>query len=184
MICGLDLFREGALKKDTVVVTVMSNLGLKQALVKNGVKVEETKVGDRYVLERMREVGAIIGGEQSGHVIFLEHNTTGDGIVTALKLLEVMQKTGKSLEELASQMEKLPQVLLNVRVKDKRDWEKNKAIRDVVALREKLLGDKGRILVRASGTEPLIRVMAEGNDLEELQQVTKEIAKVVEEELN
>jgi phosphoglucosamine mutase len=172
------------LKKDTVVVTVMSNLGLKQALVKNGVKVEETKVGDRYVLERMREVGAIIGGEQSGHVIFLEHNTTGDGIVTALKLLEVMQKTGKSLEELASQMEKLPQVLLNVRVKDKRDWEKNKAIRDVVALREKLLGDKGRILVRASGTEPLIRVMAEGNDLEELQQVTKEIAKVVEEELN
>ena len=184
VICGLDLLREGALKKDTVVVTVMSNLGLKQALVKNGVKVEETKVGDRYVLERMREVGAIIGGEQSGHVIFLEHNTTGDGIVTALKLLEVMQKTGKSLEELASQMEKLPQVLLNVRVKDKRDWEKNKAIRDVVALREKLLGDKGRILVRASGTEPLIRVMAEGNDLEELQQVTKEIAKVVEEELN
>lgn len=184
VICGLNLLKEGALRKNTVVVTVMSNLGLKQALQRNGVHIEETKVGDRYVLERMREVGAVIGGEQSGHVIFLEHNTTGDGIITALKLLEVMRKTGEPLEILASQMERLPQVLLNVRVKDKGDWEENQAIRDVVALREKILGDKGRILIRASGTEPLIRVMAEGNDLEELNQVTKEIAKVVEEELN
>ena len=183
VICGLDLLKEGALKKNTVVVTVMSNLGLKQALEKNGVHIEETKVGDRYVLERMKEVGAVIGGEQSGHVIFLEHNTTGDGIVTALKLLEVMQKTKKSLEELAGQMERLPQVLLNVKVKDKGEWEENEAIRDVVALREKILGDKGRILIRASGTEPLIRVMAEGNDLEQLDQVTKDIAKVVEDEL-
>jgi len=110
-------------EENKVVVTVMSNLGLKQAFEKNGVIVEETQVGDRYVLERMRNTGAILGGEQSGHIIFLEHNTTGDGILAALKLLEVIKKNNKSLKELAQQMEKLPQVLVNVPVKQKEAWQ-------------------------------------------------------------
>lgn len=184
VICGLDLLRQGKLKENKVVVTVMSNLGLKQAFEKNGVIVEETQVGDRYVLERMRNTGAILGGEQSGHIIFLEHNTTGDGILTALKLLEVIKKNNKSLKELAQQMEKLPQVLVNVPVKQKEGWQRNIVITLLIEKLQEKLGKRGRILVRASGTEPLIRVMAEGNDLAELEKITQNIATVIAEELN
>ncbi len=184
VICGMDLLRKKALRENRVVVTVMSNLGLKQAFEKNGVLVEETKVGDRYVLERMLETGAVLGGEQSGHVIFLDDNTTGDGILTALKLLEVVKNSGKPLAELALQMEKLPQVLENVRVKEKSGWEANSRIKAIIEEKKATLGKDGRILVRASGTEPLIRVMAEGKDLSLLEQVVHEIAKVIGEELN
>ncbi|NLT96279.1 MAG: phosphoglucosamine mutase [Clostridia bacterium] len=182
--CALQLKRQGLLAGNKVVVTVMSNLGLKQACERYGIEVEETKVGDRYVLERMQEIGAVLGGEQSGHIIFLNHNTTGDGIITALKLLEVVRKTGKPLSELAALMERLPQVLINVRVKDKNSWKNNAAIQQVVQQAEKQLGKRGRILVRPSGTEPMIRVMAEGNDQRELEEITKGIAMVIEKELN
>jgi len=184
VIFALDLLKQGALKGNKIVVTVMSNLGLKQTLEKNGIIVEETKVGDRYVLERMQEIDAILGGEQSGHIIFLEYNTTGDGILTVLKLLEVIRKTGKSLFELASQMEKLPQLLVNVKVRDKGEWQRNQIINKTISRYEAELGNRGRILVRASGTEPLIRVMVEGNDLEELNKIANNIAKVIETELN
>lgn len=182
--CGIQLQKEGKLTGNKLVVTVMSNLGLKQACEKHGIQVEETKVGDRYVLERMQETGAILGGEQSGHIIFLNHNTTGDGIITALKLLELVKKTGRPLSELANQMEKLPQVLVNTRVKDKSSWQSNPAIQQIIKQSEERLGKRGRILVRPSGTEPLIRVMAEGNDLSELEQITKSIAQVIEKELS
>jgi len=184
VICGLALKKQGRLKGNRVVVTVMSNLGLKQAFEKEGIYVEETKVGDRYVLERMLEKGAVLGGEQSGHIIFLDYNTTGDGILTALKLLEVIKKSGRPLSELAQQMERLPQVLVNTRVKDKNSWENNARIQKVIQEAEAKLGKRGRILVRASGTEPLIRVMAEGNDLKELEGITRDIAEVIERELN
>lgn len=184
IICGLHSLKEGKLPGNQVVTTVMSNLGLKQAFAKAGIKVEETRVGDRYVLEKMQEVGAVLGGEQSGHIIFLEHNSTGDGILTALKLLEVMKITGKTLRQLAGQMEKLPQKLLNVKVKDKKNWQSNPKINGIITKYQEQLGTSGRILVRASGTEPKIRVMAEGNDLEQLNTIVQEIASVVREELN
>lgn len=184
VICGLELQKQGKLGENKIVVTVMSNLGLKQACEKSGIEVEETKVGDRYVLEKMEETGAILGGEQSGHIIFLNHNTTGDGILTALKLLEVVKKSGKSLSQLANQMERLPQVLINVGVKEKNSWQSNSTIQNIIKQAEEELGKRGRILVRASGTEPLIRVMAEGNDHDQLEQITREIAEVIRRELN
>ncbi|KJS79887.1 MAG: phosphoglucosamine mutase [Peptococcaceae bacterium BICA1-8] len=184
VICGLELQKQGLLTGNKVVGTVMSNLGLKQAFEKSGIKVEETKVGDRYVLERMQETGAILGGEQSGHIIFLNYNTTGDGILTALKLLEVVKKNGRPLSQLAQQMERFPQLLVNVRVKDKSSWQTNESIQNIIKDYDQKLGKRGRILVRASGTEALIRVMAEGNDLAELEQITQEIAQVIAKELS
>jgi phosphoglucosamine mutase len=184
VICAIDLFRRGKLPGNRVVVTVMSNLGLHLALKKMGIEVLETKVGDRYVLEKMLETGTVLGGEQSGHIIFSENNTTGDGIATALQLLNVMVKTGKPLSELASQMEKLPQLLVNVRVPSKDGWETNSAIRSAIEQGKKSLEGRGRILVRASGTEPLIRVMAEGPEEKELKEVVQGIVDVVHKELS
>lgn len=184
VMCALQMKKEGKLKQDKIVVTVMSNLGLKQACEKNKIEVVETKVGDRYVLEKMREIDANLGGEQSGHLIFLDHNTTGDGILSALKLLQVLKISNKPFSELALQMEKLPQVLNNVRVKDTHNWDKNPKIKEVIAESEKELGSRGRILVRASGTEPLIRVMLEGNDYSELEKIASKVSKLVEEEIN
>lgn len=182
VICGLDL-QQKKLLKDKVVVTVMSNLGLKQAFEKAGVEVLETKVGDRFVLEKMVEAGAVLGGEQSGHIIFLQHNTTGDGVVTALQLVQVLRDSGRPLSSLAAQMQKLPQELVNVRVRSKAGWEENSRIRDAIAAAEAALKGQGRLLVRASGTENLIRVMAEGPSLDELQTLTREVARVIAEEL-
>lgn len=182
--CGLELQQTNKLLGNKVVVTVMSNLGLKQAFENQGIEVEETQVGDKYVLERMQEIGAVLGGEQSGHIIFLDYNTTGDGILTALKLLEVVKKRGKTLSEIANQMERLPQILINVRVKDKKSWDTNINISESIKKHTEKLGKKGRILVRASGTEALIRVMAEGHDLAELKSITEDIAQVIEQELN
>ncbi|MGI6587334.1 MAG: phosphoglucosamine mutase [Peptococcia bacterium] len=182
VICGLALQEKGQLQ-EKVVVTVMSNLGLKKAFNQAGVQVYEIKVGDRYVLEKMLETGAVLGGEQSGHIIFLEQNTTGDGILTALHLLSVVKETEQPLSELAMQMITYPQVLLNVKVKNKKSWSENRAIQKSISEGEKVLGQKGRILVRPSGTEPLLRVMAEGEDKAQLEEITGQIGKVIAREL-
>jgi phosphoglucosamine mutase len=182
VICGLALQQKKRLR-ERIVVTVMSNLGLKQAFAAAGITVFETKVGDRFVLEKMLETDAILGGEQSGHIIFLEHATTGDGILTALQLLQVMKESGKPLSALARQMQTLPQVLVNVRVKDKNGWEENPRISEAIAAGEKALSGQGRLFVRASGTEPLIRVMAEGPDKDELERLAEQVAVIVQQEL-
>jgi phosphoglucosamine mutase len=181
-ICGLDLKREGKLRNDKVAVTVYSNLGLIQAFKKNQVEVVVTANGDRYVLEAMRRQDLVIGGEQSGHIIFLDKNSTGDGILTALQLISVVAKSGEGLSKLAAQMERAPQVLENVRV-ERKDWEQNAAVKEVINAAEARLHGEGRIFVRASGTEPLIRVMAEGPDEAELRRIVREVAGVIKAEL-
>ncbi|GAV25676.1 phosphoglucosamine mutase [Carboxydothermus islandicus] len=179
VIIGKYLKKKGLLKNNRIVVTVMSNLGLKKAFAREGIEVLETKVGDRYVLEEMLKNGAIIGGEQSGHIIFLDHNTTGDGIITALQLMQVIVAEGKKLSELAQEMPKFPQVLKNVRVLDKEKIMTAEELAKAIARGEKKLGE-GRILVRPSGTEPLIRVMAEGADAKLTEEVVDEIIAVIE----
>lgn len=182
-ICGINMLQKGLLPKDTLVSTVMSNLGFHLAFKKAGGKLVITQVGDRYVLEAMREQGLALGGEQSGHIIFLEHNTTGDGILTAVQLAAVVKETGKSLAELAAVMTRLPQVLVNVRVKDKTGWDTNPAIQKAISDAEQSLGKAGRVLVRPSGTEALIRIMAEGPDEQQLQDLVQKIVGVVTAEL-
>jgi len=182
VICGLALQREEALG-GKVVVTVMSNLGLKQAFEAAEIEVLESTVGDRYVLEKMVESGAILGGEQSGHIIFLRHNTTGDGVLTALQLVQILRRSGQTLSQLAAQMQSFPQVLVNVQVKSKAGWELNQRIKEAIRQGEAELHGKGRLFVRASGTENLIRVMAEGPSQEELQRITEEVSRVVSAEL-
>ncbi|MCI6928293.1 MAG: phosphoglucosamine mutase [Ruminococcus sp.] len=184
-ICAKDMKNRGVLTDDTAVVTVMSNMGFFEFCKKNGIKSEITKVGDRYVLENMRENNFKIGGEQSGHVIFFDFASTGDGQLTALQLLAVMKRTGKKLSELAAEMEVFPQVLINVRVSQmgKARYDKDEEIKKAVASAEKELGESGRVLVRVSGTEPLVRVMLEGRDKDMIQTLAEEIAQVVKERL-
>ena len=170
-ICGLQLLRKGKLRNNKVAVTVYSNLGLIQAFKKHQAGVEITANGDRYVLEALRKEDLVLGGEQSGHIIFLDKNTTGDGILTALQLMAVMAETGEKLSVLAAQMERFPQVLENVRIHKKEGWKQNSAINAAIAAAEGELQETGRIFVRASGTEPLIRVMAEGPDEEQLRRL-------------
>lgn len=176
---------KGLLKKNTAVVTVMSNMGFFKFCEDNGIKCEKTKVGDRYVLENMLENGYVIGGEQSGHIIFKEFATTGDGQLSALKLLCIMKATGKKLSELASVMQVFPQTLINVRVSDfgKARFPNDEEIKNAITEAEKELGNDGRILVRVSGTEPLVRVMIEGKDEEKINYLAQEIAQVVKERL-
>lgn len=178
MIVACSLARAGKLAGNTVVATVMSNLGMTIAAREQGIRLERTAVGDRYVLQRMMEKGYVLGGEQSGHIIFLEDNTTGDGLNTALRLLEVMAETGEPLSKLAGIMENLPQVLVNVSVtpEGKSAWEKDEEIKAAIsAVREKH-GEQGNLLVRASGTEPLIRVMMEGRNKEEIEEDANALA--------
>lgn len=182
-ICGIYLKNKGLLKKDTVVATVMSNMGLEVALKKAGINLVRTKVGDRYVLEEMLKNGYTLGGEQSGHVIFLNYHTTGDGMISGVNLLNVMVDEGKKLSELRQVMKVYPQVLINVRVADKTGYDTNEHIQKVIKENEALLGDRGRILVRPSGTEPLIRVMVEGEQQDLIEKVAKSVAQVIEEEL-
>ena len=182
-ICGSDLAARGKLVNSELVSTVMCNLGFATAMRDAGFQVAQTSVGDRYVLERMLADGAVLGGEQSGHIIFLEHNTTGDGLVTALQLLSVMKRTGRTLAELASVMTRFPQVLVNVRSEHKADLEGCAPVWDAVRAAEQELGDRGRVLVRTSGTEPLIRVMAEAETHEAAQAAVDSIVTVVEREL-
>ena len=175
----------GVLTNDTAVVTVMSNMGFFKFCDEHGIKCEKTKVGERYVLENMRQNGHKIGGEQSGHVIFYDYATTGDGQLTALQLLSVMKRTGKKLSELAEQMEVFPQVLVNVKVSQmgKARYDKDEEIKKAIASAEKELGSDGRVLVRVSGTEPLVRVMLEGRDENLIKTLADDIAQVVKERL-
>jgi len=183
-ICAAHRFAEGMLPLDTVVSTVMCNLGFELAMRDLGITVIKTKVGDRYVLEQMRTSGATLGGEQSGHIIFLEHNTTGDGLVTALQLASVMRQTGKPLSELRTVMRRFPQVLVNVPVADKARLATSAAVSDAVHAAEVELGDAGRVLVRPSGTEPLVRVMAEAADEATAARVVENLVGIVRKELS
>lgn len=182
-ICGDAMNRAGKLKDSTVVSTVMSNFGFYKAANKLALNTQQTAVGDRYVMAEMIRGGYNLGGEQSGHVIFLDYNTTGDGILTAIQLVDTMKSAGKPLSELKKVMKQYPQVLVNVRVQDKSKYIGNTAIEEAIASVERTLGDNGRVLVRPSGTESLIRVMAEGPDKDELEQLVGQIAAVVEKEL-
>lgn len=182
-ICGCNMKRKGLLKNDTVVATIMSNMGLEVALKKADIKMVRTKVGDRYVFEEMLNSGYNLGGEQSGHIIFLDHNTTGDGILTAVKLISVMVDEQKALSELREIMTVFPQVIINVRVADKSKYDGNVHIKEAIAENQKLLGDTGRIVVRPSGTEPLIRVMVEGEEQDLIEKVANAIADVIKKEL-
>ena len=173
--CGIYLKEKGLLKNNALVVTVMSNIGLHLALKQAGITVYQTQVGDRYVLEKMVEVGSGLGGEQSGHIIFLDHNTTGDGLVSALQLLQVMMDTGKPLSQLAAQMEIFPQVLLNARVENKAKVMSNPIFLKKIKEIEENLGE-GRVLVRASGTEPLVRVMVEGPKIDLIKSMAEELS--------
>jgi phosphoglucosamine mutase len=183
-ICANKLKEEGMLKNNTVVTTVMSNLGLSVAFKEMDIRNITTKVGDRYVLEEMLKSGSIIGGEDSGHVIFKEHHTTGDGILTALQLLSVLKKENKPLSKLANIMRTFPQVLINVKVKRKAPLEEIPELKHVISKVEKELGDEGRVLVRYSGTQPVCRVMLEGPTESETERLAKEIAQVVEDKLS
>jgi phosphoglucosamine mutase len=179
-ICAIDLLKQKKLRKNTVVATVMSNMGLDIAVKKAGGKVIKTAVGDRYVVEEMRKCGYNLGGEQSGHMIFLDHNTTGDGTLTALQVLAVMGRLGRSLSELAEVMTPLPQVLVNVKVAEKRDIMTIPEIAGLVRDIEEKVRDEGRILIRYSGTEPLLRIMIEGRDKDQISGWAREIADNVE----
>jgi phosphoglucosamine mutase len=176
LILALHLQRTGGLTKDTLVATVMSNLGLERALERHGIRLLRTAVGDKYVMEEIREHGYALGGEQSGHVIVAEHLFTGDGIVTALSVLRVMAETGRSLRDLASELVTYPQVLVNVRVGRRVPVAEVPAIAAAIDAVERRLGKEGRLLVRYSGTEPLLRIMLEGRDQAEIEAWAHDIA--------
>ena len=183
-IIALALKEAGKLKDDTLVVTVMSNLGLKIAMKENGITLVETGVGDRYVLEAMRAGGYNLGGEQSGHVIMADHATTGDGVLTGLQIASRMAATGKTLKELASVVKVLPQVLINVRGVDRDAAATDAAVLAAVARVEQELGESGRVLLRPSGTEPVVRVMVEASDHATAQDAARALAQVVQTELS
>jgi phosphoglucosamine mutase len=182
-ICALQMMKEGTLNKKTVVVTPMSNMGVTVALKKSGCTVVQAPVGDRYIVETMRKENLNLGGEQSGHVVFLEHNTTGDGIIAALKVLAIMKKTGKTLSELKRQVNLFPQVLENVFVRKKEDFKQFPKIMETIQKVETELGEKGRVLVRYSGTEPLARVMIEGENHERIHAFAMEICQSIRAQL-
>jgi len=182
-ICACDMLEKGTLAHNTLVATVMSNMGLDIALRKAGGKVVKTAVGDRYVTEEMLRGGYNLGGEQSGHMIFFDHNTTGDGTLSALQLLAIMQRTGKPLSELAQVMTALPQILCNVRVKDRVDLDTVPEVSAVIKACEAQLGQDGRVLIRYSGTEPLLRIMLEGHEQAQIEQLAGEIVAAVEQHL-
>jgi len=179
LILALDLQRRGKLPGDTVVATVMSNIGLEIALQNHGLKMIRTPVGDKYVMEAMLANGYALGGEQSGHVILAEHLPTGDGMATALAVLRVMADTGRDLQDLASALKTFPQTLVNVRVKDKKPVETVPQIAAAMKRVEAALAGRGRVLVRYSGTEPLLRIMIEGEDQATVQAWAEEIADAV-----
>ncbi len=183
-ICAVDMHRENRLKKNTVVATVMSNIGLAIALKKEGIKMIRAAVGDRYILEEMLQHGYNFGGEQSGHILFFDLNTTGDGILSALQILAAMKKSNKKLSELSTIMQRFPQVIENVEVKDKKDLDSVPEIKKAIADAEKTLSDKGRVLVRYSGTQPLCRVMVEGQDEKEIKGIAQNLAQLIGNKLN
>ena len=181
-IVGCHMKKQGKLNKNTIVATVMSNLGFFLMGEKNGMQMEQTKVGDRYVLERMREIGASLGGEQSGHVIFLDENTTGDGLLSALHLLQVIVETKKSLSELAKVMEVMPQALVNAKVPNhkKEKYMDYPEIAEAIAALDRKFAGAGRVLIRPSGTEPLVRVMIEGKDQKMIDAEALKLAELIQ----
>ncbi|TYZ27400.1 phosphoglucosamine mutase [Selenomonas caprae] len=182
VMCAQDMMKKGTLPYNTVVSTVMANIGFHKAIKEAGGRVEITQVGDRYVLENMLKNGYKIGGEQSGHIIFTDFSTTGDGPITALQVLASVKRSGRKASDLTNLMTTYPQLLVNVRVATKEGWEDNEAIKAAIEEGNKELGNDGRILVRPSGTEPLIRVMAEGPDQAQLDVICHRIADVVKKE--
>jgi phosphoglucosamine mutase len=182
LICAIPLHQRGHLTE--VVATVMSNLGLERALQRHGIGLVRTPVGDKYVLEEMVHRNAPLGGEQSGHVIFRDYATTGDGLLTALRVLEVMQSSGRGLDELASEIEIYPQKLVNVRVKNRRPLADLPGVNAEIERAQSEFGDTGRIVVRFSGTEPLARVMVEGPALDRVDHYAHSIAAAIQSELS
>ena len=182
-LAGSRLKRDGKLPGDLVVATVMSNLGLEKALSRHGIEMLRTPVGDKYVLEEMLKRGAVLGGEQSGHVIFSEYATTGDGLLTALRVLEIVQESGKSLDTLAEEIKTFPQKLVNVRVRHKRPLAELQTVQAEIRAAEREFGGTGRVVVRFSGTEPLARVMIEAETDEEVEKWTARIADAIRAEL-
>lgn len=182
-ICAKYLSEQGRLRHNTVVSTVMSNLGFYKALEASNVETRQTAVGDRYVVEEMKNGNYLLGGEQSGHIIFLDYNTTGDGMLTGLQLVNIMKLTKKSLSELAGEMTKFPQLLVNIRVTDKHRVTENAKVAAIIAEVEAEMNGNGRILVRPSGTEPLVRVMAEAPTQEQCDEYVERIAAVVRAEM-
>lgn len=175
-LAARDMVERGVLRGGAVVATVMSNLGLERAVERLGLRLVRTAVGDRYVVEEMRAGGYNLGGEQSGHLVFLDHNTTGDGLITALQTLAILRRTGRSLSDLVADIERFPQVLVNVRIAEKRPLESLPALQAEVAKVEKALDGRGRILIRYSGTEPKARVMVEGEDEAKVREYAEQIA--------
>lgn len=181
-IVGNHMKNQGILRDNTIVATVMSNLGFFLMGKAHGINIEQTKVGDRYVLERMKEIGANLGGEQSGHIIFLDENTTGDGLLSALHLLQVLVETGKTLSELSSIMEVLPQALVNARVPNhkKESYMEYPEIAEAIEELSGKFAGEGRVLIRPSGTEPLVRVMIEGKDQEQIEREARNLAELIQ----
>ena len=184
-ICGTSLKEKGKLNNDTVVGTVMTNMGLDVYLKRHGMNVVKTKVGDRYVIEEMLKEDYVLGGEQSGHIIFLEHNTTGDGLLTAIQLISVMVETGEKASELNNIMTNFPQVLVNAKVKNefKNTYMEDKIIRREIKKIEDIFHGEGRVVIRPSGTEPLVRVMIEGKEEDKITEIATNLAKLIEERL-
>jgi phosphoglucosamine mutase len=182
-LCARDLLEQGRLAGRAVVATVMSNVGLQVALQALGVRLVRTAVGDRAVLEEMLRHGYVLGGEQSGHIIFTEHNTTGDGVITMLQVLAAMQRAGRPLSQLAAGVRRFPQVLINVQVARREDLAGLPTVRRAIEAAEGALAGAGRVLVRFSGTEPLARVMLEGPEEERIRQLGEEIADTIRQAL-
>lgn len=181
-ICALNLLQKDQLPNKTVVTTLMSNLGFDQVIEQAGGKVIRTNIGDRYVLEMMKKVNAVLGGEQSGHIIYLQYSTTGDGLLTSLQLLKVLKEEETSFSYLASIMKKYPQIILNFKVKDKNMFYKCINIKQAIERAENELANKGRIFVRPSGTEPLIRILLEGENRETIEAISQDLREVIEKE--
>ena len=182
VICALNLIKKAQLPNKTVVTTLMSNIGFDRAIEKAGGQVIRGNIGDRYVLEMMEKFNAVLGGEQSGHIIFSKYSTTGDGLLTSLQLMKVLREEEKTLSNLASVMEKYPQIILNYEVKNKQQFFKNACIKKIIKEMKKELDGKSRIFVRASGTEPLIRILLEGEDKKKLEKISQELSEVIRKE--
>ncbi|WP_425447612.1 phosphoglucosamine mutase [Dethiothermospora halolimnae] len=184
-ICGEYLKSKGKLPKDTVVATVMSNMGLDIYLKENTMDIVKTKVGDRYVVKEMLDKGYSLGGEQSGHIIFLDYNTTGDGLLTAIQLISVLKESNKKMSQLAKGMKKLPQILVNAKVSQekKKNYLNDKIIKEEITKVEERFKGEGRVLIRPSGTEPLVRVMIEGKDTDEIKKIAENLAGIIEKRL-
>jgi phosphoglucosamine mutase len=183
LIAARALHAAGRLRKNLVVATVMSNLGLEKALERDGIRLTRTAVGDKYVLEEMLRSSAALGGEQSGHVIFSDYSTTGDGMLTALKIMSIVAETGAGLDELTAGLVTFPQRLVNVRVREKKTLTDLPSVAKEVRECEAALGESGRILVRFSGTEPLARVMVEASDPRQVDEFTTRIAGAIQREI-